>query len=87
MKRIVLSLFLLIQFSLIAQNNNPAITKEEIKDHITYLASDELEGRFSGSKGEKLAGDYIAKEFQSYGLKTMFGDSYFQELFRIVFEL
>lgn len=79
MKRIVLSLFLLIQFSLIAQNNNPAITKEEIKDHITYLASDELEGRFSGSKGEKLAGDYIAKEFQSYGLKTMFGDSYFQE--------
>ncbi|MBU1100046.1 MAG: M28 family peptidase [Bacteroidetes bacterium] len=69
-----------LSFSLLnGQNTNPAITAEEIQDHINYLASDELEGRFTGSKGERLAGDYIAKEFEYYGLIPMFDGSYFQE--------
>lgn len=62
-----------------AQNTNPAITAEEIQEHINYLASDELEGRFTGSRGEKLAGEYIAKEFEQYGLTPLFDGSYFQE--------
>ncbi len=71
--------FILFLFTILSAQNNSEITQEEIQDHINYLASDKLEGRFSGSEGERLAGDYIAKEFNSYGLKTMFGDSYFQE--------
>ena len=78
MKRLV-TILILLSFSISFAQNNPEITKQEIQDHINYLASDELEGRFSGSAGERLAGDYIAKEFESYGLKKMFGSSYFQE--------
>lgn len=38
------------------------------KKHISYLASEQLAGRLTGSEGEKLAGDYIAKAFSDAGL-------------------
>lgn len=41
----------------------------QVKNHIAYLASDKLEGRGTGSKGEKLAAEYIIKQFKSLGLK------------------
>ncbi len=44
------------------------ITVEELKQHLKYLASDELEGRKSGSKGNEIAAQYIADQFKSYGL-------------------
>src|SRR5262245_61695958 len=36
---------------------------------VTYLASDECEGRGVGTKGIDLAADYIAKQFERSGLK------------------
>ncbi|MBM4169069.1 MAG: M28 family peptidase [Ignavibacteria bacterium] len=58
----------------------PDITIDELRHHLRYLASDELEGRRAGSKGADLAAEYIGKEFKAYGLKPA-GDkgSYFQE--------
>ena len=55
------------------------ITQKEIRAHIKYLASDALEGRRSGEKGDKLAAQYIADRFREYGLKPV-GDNgtYFQ---------
>ena len=58
---------------------NPEITAPEIQHHIEFLASDELRGRLSGSKEIKIAANYIKEEFESYGLKPLFGNSYFQE--------
>jgi hypothetical protein len=57
------------------------ITISELKDHVYHLASDEMEGRQSGSKGAKAAADYIAKNFKDVELKGFFsGDApYFQE--------
>jgi Tol biopolymer transport system component len=52
---------------------------KSLKKHITYLASDELQGRLTGSEGEKKAADYIAKEFKALGLKTYANNSYFQK--------
>jgi hypothetical protein len=40
-----------------------------VRQHIAYLASDQLEGRAPGTKGEKLAQEYIVKAFKEYGLK------------------
>jgi len=37
-----------------------AVSAAEIAAHIQYLSSDELEGRFTGSAGGKLAADYLA---------------------------
>lgn len=52
---------------------------KSLKKHITYLASDELQGRLTGSEGEKKAADYIAKEFKALGLKPYANNSYFQK--------
>src|SRR6516162_2725695 len=48
----------------------PAVDGNAIKAHIQKLASDEMEGRAPGGKGEELSTDYIADFFKSIGLKT-----------------
>ena len=69
---------LAFQTGLFAQSS-PEITAAELAKHVKYLASDQLEGRKSGSKGAEAAAQYIANEFKSYGLKPI-GDqgSFFQ---------
>ena len=74
-------LFLILYISPFAQDKikNPEITAEEIKAHLTFLASDALKGRFTGSPEERKAGDYIKQQFESYGLKPAFNGKWFQE--------
>jgi Zn-dependent M28 family amino/carboxypeptidase len=45
-----------------------SITPEGLKADLSVLASDEYEGRETGQKGQKMAADYLAKAFASYGL-------------------
>ena len=58
---------------------NPEITAEEIQYHINYLASEELEGRMTGTPELYKAAVYIQNEFDRYGLHPFFDGSYFQE--------
>ncbi|MBI2608878.1 MAG: M20/M25/M40 family metallo-hydrolase [Deltaproteobacteria bacterium] len=44
---------------------------EKLKQHISFLASDELEGRGTGTLGFWKAADYVAHLFQEYGLKSL----------------
>lgn len=44
------------------------IQAEDLKKHLTYIASDELEGRDTGSEGQRKAADYIITQLKSYGL-------------------
>jgi len=44
------------------------ITAEELKQHLSVIASDEYEGRFTGAKGLEMAAEYITKEFSADGL-------------------
>ncbi len=44
------------------------IEQNNIKNHVTYLASDKLKGRGTGEKGEQLAAEYIIKHFKSLKL-------------------
>ncbi|HYM93787.1 MAG TPA: M20/M25/M40 family metallo-hydrolase, partial [Chitinophagaceae bacterium] len=46
--------------------------------HIEYLASDKLEGRRTGTNGEKLAMEYISAQFRSIGLFPKGSDEYYQ---------
>src|SRR5438132_13076321 len=50
----------------------PAIDGNAVKAHIQKLASDDMEGRAPGGKGEALATAYIADFYKSIGLKTQF---------------
>jgi len=45
-----------------------AAQEKEMQKNLYYLASDKLEGRAPGTKGETLASDYIAKKFAKAGL-------------------
>lgn len=58
---------------------NPEITSEEIQYHINYLASDELEGRMTGTKELYDAAIYLQNEFDRYGLYPLFEGSFLQE--------
>lgn len=49
----------------------PAISAERIKADVAYLASDRLEGRGPGTRGEELTIDYLAAEFKKAGLKPI----------------
>jgi hypothetical protein len=42
-------------------------TKEVLTAHVTYLASEELEGRGLGTKGKDLAEKYIVSAFEQAG--------------------
>jgi hypothetical protein len=61
------------QSLLVAQSREDLVRK-----HITYLASDAMEGRAPGTKGEKMAQEYIVQVFKSYGLKPAGSKKYFQ---------
>src|ERR1700749_321580 len=49
----------------------------EIKKHITYLASDALKGRGTGSTEGTLAVNYISSKFAEYKLMPKGNDGYF----------
>jgi len=70
MKKIaVLFIFLFAFLGLFGQDEN--VVLQNLKVDVVYLASDLLEGRETGTKGEKLAAQYIATRFQKLGLKPM----------------
>lgn len=46
------------------------INEENLKNHLSYLASDDLKGRLAGSEGEKKAANYLSDYFKKLGLKT-----------------
>ena len=61
-------------------NIQPGLTGLSIRHHIEILASDELEGRMTGSKGAELAAKHIAAQFVHLNLKPVGKEtSYFQE--------
>ena len=53
--------------------------ENKIKEDVTFLADDKLEGRQTGTKGEKEAAKYLAKRFKSLGLQPKGTDGYFQD--------
>lgn len=52
--------------------------KDQLKKHISYLASDELEGREAGTDGEEKAAIYVADQFAMIGLEPKGTDGFFQ---------
>ncbi len=54
------------------------ISDTDLEKHLTYLASDELEGRDTGKEGQKLAAKYLADFYKNLGLEGPVNGSYFQ---------
>ncbi len=74
MKKLV-TLLLFGSLSLTAQN----VSEPNIKKHISFLASDKLNGRGTSTEDEKKAADYLAKEFKKMGLTPGNNNSFLHE--------
>src|SRR5215475_189301 len=61
-------LFILAQVAFTQQAPSTAPDVKALKKHVSYLASDELEGRRPGTAGAEKAADYIAEEFHRFKL-------------------
>lgn len=75
--------FCLLLFTLFACNPGVAqkIEEKNIKKHIQYLADDKLKGRQTGSEGERMAMDYIKKEFKKLKLAPLGDGGSFEQPF------
>ncbi|MCX8019226.1 MAG: M20/M25/M40 family metallo-hydrolase [Chitinophagaceae bacterium] len=47
------------------------VLRENLKNHVAFLADDKLEGRRTGTRGEQLAMEYISRQFESIGLAPL----------------
>lgn len=54
----------------------------QMRDDVSYLSSDKLEGRATGSKGEELAALYISEQLAMAGIKPAGSDGYWQHFGR-----
>lgn len=90
MRKHLILFWISIQTGAIAQN--PAkeyadqIIQSELKENLSILASDALEGRETGTRGQKMAAAFISYQFAEAGLKPPVNGSYYQtfNLYRTV---
>ncbi len=75
--QLLLLTLLISSCSIPMRSTESKITVKELHDHISYLASDELEGRKPGTPQGKMAADYIAAHYASLGL-TPLGENGYQ---------
>src|ERR1700691_3859654 len=60
------------------QSTMDHISAQSLRGHLSFIASDLLEGRATPSRGLDLAAEYIAAQFRRAGLEPMGDDGYFQ---------
>lgn len=78
MKNSVLVLIISIVLCSCMGDSEQSNVSQQLRQDVGYLASDELEGRETGSEGEKKAGEFIAKRFEKLGLEPKGEDGWFQ---------
>ncbi|AOR27172.1 peptidase, M28 family [Formosa sp. Hel1_33_131] len=84
--KITLLLFILIANQNIGQAQNQetfasSITAEELKEKLYTYASDEFEGRETGTKGQKIAIEYLKNSYTNLGIAAAKADGdYFQNV-------
>ncbi|MCI0620620.1 MAG: hypothetical protein L0387_02940 [Acidobacteria bacterium] len=63
-----------------------SLSANSLRGHLSFIASDLLEGRDSPSRGLDLAAEYIAAQFRRAGLEPVGDDGYFQTAHWLVAE-
>ena len=72
-------ILILVFFTALLGCNTTYKPENKIKEDVTFLADDKLEGRGTGTDGEKAAANYIAKRFKELGLEGKGTNGYFQD--------
>lgn len=80
--------FILLLFTLSCSqktsNFSSDITAKDIKSHISFLASDSLKGRDTGSADESVAAAYIIDQFKEANLKPLGNNGLFIQEFDVI---
>ncbi|MBX2932560.1 MAG: M28 family peptidase [Chitinophagaceae bacterium] len=63
----------------VAKEKANQLLEQNLMQHIKYLASDSLEGRRTGTKGEIAAMNYIVKQYTQMGIEPKGTNGYIQE--------
>ncbi|HEY9488429.1 MAG TPA: M28 family peptidase [Chryseosolibacter sp.] len=91
MMRNLLFFGVLFRFSVVVAQPAPTayeqlISSDELKSNLTILASDALEGRATGSRGQKMAAAFISYHFQELGLQGPVDGNFYQpfDLYKII---
>jgi hypothetical protein len=63
------ALTLLLLFIVVAPINAQSIREQDIRAALSFLASDAMQGRGSGTNYERIAAEYIGSQFQQFGLE------------------
>ena len=74
---LILAMLLTVKPTAYAQKKADKREAAQLRADITYLASDELEGRRTGTKGEAIAADYIVKQYKDAGIQPYKGEYYY----------
>jgi hypothetical protein len=77
----ITSIYIFILFASLGLSCAQEIKKENLIKHIETLASDEYEGRGTGTAGEEKAAQYIERQFKNMKLRPMGGDKTFRQEF------
>lgn len=56
---------------------------ENLRSHVVFLADDKLEGRRTGTAGEKLAYEYIISQFKNAGIRSVNNDDNYLQAFDV----
>jgi len=85
MKKCLLCVTVLLTQVAIAQDQLASqyaqlITSKDLKENLTIIASDALEGRYTGTRGQKMAAAFIANHFESLGLAAPVNGSHFMPI-------
>jgi hypothetical protein len=71
-KKIAFILLVFIAFSFTkGRIKSPEVTVDELKKHVSYLASEELKGRRTGTEGDSLAAEYIRNDLKGNGFNPL----------------
>ena len=74
MRNIIFIIFLAAIISCKDANQTSSIKKD-----VAFLADDKLEGRKTGTEGEKKAAEYIANRFKEMGLQSKGTNGFYQD--------
>jgi len=75
---ILTDVYAFAQKNAVAVKYSETITAEDLKDNLSILASDALEGRETGKRGQKMAAAFIAAHFEDLKLTAPVNRSYYQ---------
>lgn len=78
-----ISFWSLLSVTSFAQSKADRAVIKELRTDISYLASDELQGRRTGSEGEKKAATYIKARYEKNGIKPFQGK--YEHTFKFIY--